>query len=264
MLPVFLLSQFLRMSLQVSQRSLSPPPLASPHSWLLPAQANVECLASDKCHLSLVTWLNRNLRGDTRGSWVARSRLRFSCRHTETAERLGVTLNQPDVTQELSDIILDNLQCQPVCFLEFLQQLEFGHGELLGVGLLAVAALNRCLGDCFGSSISPTFLISIRILLLWGLWSRVFYAVITLLLLTSEKGLFYLDPNITNSLFKFAESFYIKVLRNDQISKCFWQIFYRNPLLWWWERDDFLTCLLWSFDIYREMKTRHAEQTAPG
>ena len=51
MLPVFLLSQFLRMSLQVSQRSLSPPPLASPHSWLLPAQANVECLASDKCHL---------------------------------------------------------------------------------------------------------------------------------------------------------------------------------------------------------------------
>ena len=28
----------------------------------------------------------------------------------------------------------------------------------------------------------------------------------------------------------------------------------------WWERDDFFTCLLWSFDIYREMKTRHADK----
>ena len=35
---------------------------------------------------------------------------------------------------------------------------------------------------------------------------------------------------------------------------------YRKPLLWW-ERDDFLTCLLWSFDIYREMKTKHADSS---
>ena len=27
------------------------------------------------------------------------------------------------------------------------------------------------------------------------------------------------------------------------------------------ERDDFLTCLLWSFDIYREMKTKHADSS---
>ena len=156
----------------------------------------------------------------------------------------------------------------PVCFLEFLEQLELGHGEFLGVGLLAVAALNRCLGDCFGSSISLAFLInSIRILLLWGLWGRVFYAVIILLLLTSVKCLFYniesiyFNPNIINSLSQFAETFYIKILRNDQISKCFWQIFYRNQLLWL-ERDDFLTCLLWSFDIIAKWKL--GTQTAPG
>ena len=50
MLPVFLLSQFLRMSLHVSQRSLSPPPLPSlsPHSWLLPASSH-----DDNCELSI-------------------------------------------------------------------------------------------------------------------------------------------------------------------------------------------------------------------
>ena len=42
--------------------------------------------------------LHRNLRRDARSPRVARSRLRFSSRHTETAQRLGVALNQSDIT----------------------------------------------------------------------------------------------------------------------------------------------------------------------
>ena len=42
------------------------------------------------------TWLHRDLRRDARGSGVTRSWLRLSARHTETAQRLGVTFNQSD------------------------------------------------------------------------------------------------------------------------------------------------------------------------
>ena len=80
---------------------------------LAAACTSVKCLSVGKCHWScLVTWLHRNLRGDARSSWVARSRLRFSSRHTETAERLGVALNQSDIrhTSYHQSFQTDNLQ----------------------------------------------------------------------------------------------------------------------------------------------------------
>ena len=186
-------------------------PASTGFSALLTAACiSVKCLAVGKCHWScLVTWLHRNLRGDARSSWVARSRLRFSSRHTETAERLGVALNQSDIrhTSYHQSFQTDNLQTQPVCFLELLEQLELGHGELLCVRLLAVAGLNRCLGDCLGSSSSLTFLI--RILLLpRGFWSRVLYAAGIAVLLTSEMFVLFWELNITNPHSEFAESFY--------------------------------------------------------
>ena len=263
MLPVFLLSQFLRMSLHVSQRSLSPPPLASPHSWLLPAPAlNVSLLANVTGLVSLpdCTEIWEAMLGVL--EWPDPDWDLVPATLRQLRDLVSHSINLTSDTRVITNHFRQTISnTQPVCFLELLEQLELGHGELLCVGLLAVAGLNRCLGDCLGSSSSLTFLI--RILLLpRGFWSRVLYAAGIAVLLTSEMFVLFWELNITNPhsevrrillqqivLYEIIK--YPNVSRENKfiaISSCGGEI-----------REDFLT-LLWSFDIYREMKTRHADK----